>query len=227
MTVALARLPVARLLRTPRTWAGAAAWCVLALVLAAMARRAGSVHGADHVLLEGYASFALPLLSYAVVGGALGARSMKASTTSMVAFGASPERAAAASVVVAAAACAVVGALLASAVAAVAHGSADPPALRDALTSAYAGGLGGLAYASWYALGAGFGRRGGGRVVLLVVDFLVSGDDGMLAMATPRAHVRSLLGGLEAMELSPRASGLALAVMALAYGVLAVRRART
>jgi hypothetical protein len=223
--IALARLPLARLSRTPRAWLGIGAWCILALGFALTARRSGAAHGADRVLLEGYAAFALPLLSYALVGAALGARSMKASTASLVSFGASPSRAALAEVLVSAAGCAVAGSLLAAAVAALAHGAGDPPAVRDALTSAYAGCLGGLAYGSWYALGAGFGRRGGGRVVLLLVDFLASGDDGVMAMATPRAHVRSLLGGVPVMDFSGRASAVALAVMALAYGAMAVARA--
>lgn len=226
MSASLARLPLARLVRTPRVWLGVGAWCALALILAVTARHAGSAHGADHVLLDGYASFALPLLAFAVVGGALGARSIGASTASMVAFGASPFRAAAAGVLVGGAACAATGALLAAGVAAIAHGSADPPALRDALASAYAGGLGGLGYASWFALGAGFGRRGGGRVALLLVDFVVSGDDGVLGLVTPRAHVRSLLGGPLVMDLPGRASAAALVAMAVVYGLLAVRRAR-
>jgi hypothetical protein len=223
---ALTALPVARLKRTPRAWLGASAWGLLALGLALAARREGAAHGADRVLLEGYASFALPLLSYALTGGALGARSLGASGAPLVAFGASPTRAAAASIAVAAAACAASGALLAGAVAALAHGTGDPPALRDALTSAYAGAVGGLAYASWFALGAGFGRRGGGRVVLLLVDFLASSDDGVIAMMTPRGHVRSLLGGPAVMDLPARASGVVLVAMALLFGALALTRAR-
>jgi hypothetical protein len=224
--IALARLPLARLARSPRAWLGVGAWGLLALGLAFAARRAGTSHGADHVLLDGYAAFALPLLTYALVGAALDARSVAGATAPLVAFGASPGRAAAAGVLVGAAGCALAGSLLAASVAALAHGPGDPPAMRDALTSAYAGGLGGLAYASWYALGASFGRRGGGRLALLVVDFLASGDDGVFGMVTPRAHVRNVLGGPAVMDLSERASAAALVAMAVVFGALVVARAR-
>jgi hypothetical protein len=220
----LAALPLARLVRSPRGWAGAVLWSALALGLAAVAHAEGATHGADRVLLEGFASYALPLLAYALVGATLGARSMGGSVQSLVALGAAPARAAAAAVAVAAGACASGGAVLAGLVAAIAHGSGDPPALRDALTSAYAGGLGGLAYASWFSLGASVGRRGGGRVVLLLVDFVLSGS-GVLGALTPRAHVRSLLGGALALDMPERASALVLGFMALAYGFAAVRRA--
>jgi hypothetical protein len=219
-----ARLPLARLARSPRGWAGVGLWSVLALGMAAMARAEGATHGADRVLLEGFGAYALPLVAYALVGATLGARSMGGSVAPLVAIGASPGPAAAAAVAVAAAACTSGGAVLAGMVALIAHGSGDPPALRDALTSAYAGGLGGLAYASWFSLGASVGRRGGGRVALLVVDFVLSGS-GVLEALTPRAHVRSLLGGALAMDLPERGSALMLGVLAIGYGFAAVRRA--
>ena len=180
---------------------------MLAAGLAIIARRQGAAHGADDVLLDAYASFALPLLTYALVGAAVGGGSLRASAAPLVAYGATPARAALASVVVAGAACALAGSLLGACVAVLAHGTGDPPVLRDGLTSAYAGGLGGLAYASWYALGSSFGRRGGGRIALLLADFVAWGDDGVLGMLTPRAHVRSLLGGETVLDLTGRASG--------------------
>jgi hypothetical protein len=198
---------------------------LLAIGLAVTAKRTGAAHGADRALLEGYAAFALPLLSYALVGAALGGRSMGGSIAPVVAFGAAPARAATATLVVSCAACAVAASLLAAAVAAIAHGTGDPPLLRDAATSAYAGGLGGLAYAGWLSLGASFGRKGGGRVALLLVDFLATGDDGAFAMLTPRAHVRSLLGGAEVMDLTGRASGCLLVTIAIGCAAAVVARA--
>jgi hypothetical protein len=224
--IALARLPLARLGRTPRAWVAVAVWCALAIGLALTARHQGATHGADQVLLDGYASFALPLLAYVLVGATFGGRSARASAAPVVAFGAAPADVAIAEVVVAAATCVIGGSLLAALVALIAHGAGDPPALRDALTSAYAGCFGGAAYGSWFALGSGFGRRGGGRTVLLLLDFVVAGDDGVLALITPRGHVRSLLGGEAVLDLPGRASAAMLAVMALALGFAAVARAR-
>jgi hypothetical protein len=111
-------------------------------------------------------------------------------------------------------------------VALVAHGAADPPVARDALISGYVGGLGGATYASWFSLGAGFGRRGGGRLVALLVDWLFGVSGGTLALFAPRAHLRSLLGGAPPLDWSQRWSVAALAVLALACAIGAVGRAR-
>ena len=227
MTMALARPPLARLVRRPGAWIAAGAWGALACVVSAIARVQGSVHGADHALVDVFGALVLPLLTYAVVRAALGAGSLRTSTAPVVAFGADPARAAAAAITVAAVTCAAAGALVAAAVAFVAHGVSDPPPLRDAATSAYAGGLGGLAYAAWFSLGATFGRRGGGRGVLLVVDWVLGATGGAGALVTPRGHLRNLLGGAPPMDLSERASAIALLALTLLYALIAIRRSRT
>jgi hypothetical protein len=223
---ALARPPLARLLRTPRALLTLGAWCLLAVGFALAARIRGSAHGADHTLVGAYGALVLPLLAYALVGAVVGARSLAASTAPLVSFGAPPARAAAVAIGVAVAACAALGAVLAALVALVAHGADDPPAAADALASAYAGLLGGAAYAAWFAVGASFGRRGGGRTVLLVADWLFGVGHGATALVTPRAHLRNLLGGDSPMGWPGRASTAALVGLALACALLAVRRAR-
>jgi hypothetical protein len=223
---ALARPSIARLLRGPRAWFGVAAWCGLAFVFAMAARDRGSAHGADHVLIDTYGALVLPLLAYVIVGATLASRSLRAATASVVAFGAQPGRAAAAAIAVAAATSAVVGAIVAAAVAMLAHGIADPPRLHDAAVSAYVGALGGTAYATWFALGASFGRRGGGRVVSLLVDWILGATSGAGALVSPRGHLRNLLGGAAPMDLSERASAAALALLTIACALLAIRRSR-
>ena len=226
MIAALARPPLARLLRRPRAWLGTAAWCALAFAFALAARERGAAHGADHVLLETYGALALPLLSFVIVGAVVASQSLRASTAPVVAFGAQPARAAAASIAVAVAGCAVVGAAVAAIVALVAHGIADPPRLHDAAVSAYVGALGGAAYAAWLSLGASFGRRGGGRVALLVLDWILGEGGGMAALFSPRGHVRNLLGGGAPMDLSQRGSVAALVLLAIASALVAIRRSR-
>ena len=225
MITALARPSVARIVRSPRPLLAMGAWCVLALGFALAARVRGSAHGADHVLVEAYGALVLPLLTYTLVGAVLGPRSLAASTAQLVRFGASPGRVAAVTVGVAVLAGVVVGAVLASAVALLAHGSSDPPVARDALESAYAGALGGGAYTAWFALGACFGKRGGGRTLLLVVDWVLGLGRGPVAVVTLRAHLRSLFGGTAPMDWSGRASAAALVVIAIVCVAVAVRRA--
>jgi hypothetical protein len=68
---------------------------------------------------------------------------------------------------------AVVGAVLGLFGVAVARGQLSSAALTDALIAAWIGAIGGLAYAAWFSLGSLFGRRGGGRLLSLLVDFSV------------------------------------------------------
>ena len=226
MTIAaLARPSMARVLRTPRPLLALGGWCVLALGFALAARARGAAHGADHVLVDAYGALVLPLLAYTLVGAVVGARgALGAATAQLVMFGASPARAAGVTAGIAVAGCAGMGAVLAAVVAVVAHGASDPPVAGDALASAYAGGLGGAAYAAWFLVGATLGKRGGGRTVLLVADWVLGVGHGALAVVAPRAHVRGLLGGLGPMEWSGRASAAALVVIAVGCLAFAVRR---
>ncbi|HEX8791995.1 MAG TPA: hypothetical protein VF765_13665 [Polyangiaceae bacterium] len=226
MSTALARLPLSRLLRTPRTVLTVGAWAALAIGFAVAARAQGASHGADRALVDAFGALVVPLLCYAIAGGALGADSLSAAGASAVAFGATPRRTAATTIATilgaSVASCAVLGA----AVAIVAHGSADAPVARDALASAYASALGGAAYASLFALGSAFGRRGGGRTVALVADWLLGANTTVVAFVTPRAHLRNLLGGTPPAALGERLSAVALLLLAALFALLALRRAR-
>jgi hypothetical protein len=216
--------PVAmRLVRSPRAPLAFGVCAVICAALALGARVHGYAHAADPLLIGVFGGYALPLLAYALVGAAVGSRSLAAAGAPLTAFGASPVRVAAISVLVAAVATAVAGAVIAAGVALLAHGPGDPPIGRDALASAYAGALGGAAYASWFSTGATFGRRGGGRTVLLVIDWALGGVDG-LSLPLPRSHLRNLLGGAAPLDWSQRASAIALAILAVGYALAAVLR---
>lgn len=225
MIPALARPTVARL-RTPRPLLVLGAWSLLTLGFGLAARARGSAHGADHVLVDAFGALILPLLAYTLVGAVVGGRSLTASTAPLVSFGAAPVRAASVTVAIAVAACMTLGALLAALAALVAHGASDPPAAGDALASAYGGALGGAAYAAWFAFGATLGRRGGGRTVLLVLDWVLGIGTGVMGVVTPRAHLRNLLGGAPPMGWPERASALALVVLAVVFALAAVSRSR-
>jgi hypothetical protein len=221
----LASLPLARLLRSRRSWLLIVLWAVLALGAAAMGRMHATAHGADHVLLGAYGAIALPLLVYGVVSTALGNEGLARSGVSLVALGAAPSRVARATWLVTVGAGAILGGLLGAGVAALGHGASDPPLAVDAARSLEIGALGGAAYASFFLLGASFGARGLGRSILLVVDWVLGVGKGSGAMLVPRSHLHNLLGGGSRLDLSQRASFIALAFLTLACGVLAVSRA--
>jgi hypothetical protein len=223
---ALARLPALRLLRLRRGWVAVGGWLVLAVAISVAARSHGSPRPTDHVLLGAYGPFLLPLVAYGVVGAALGARSLAECVVPLVSFGAPPGRAAAITGVVAATACSTTAALLAGAMVLFSHGSGDAPLGRDLVASIYAGALGGAAYGSWFTLGASIGRRGGGRALFLLVDWVLGASSGASALVTPRGHLRNLLGGTPPMELSERASAALLVALSVIWALVAVRRAQ-
>jgi hypothetical protein len=230
LIAALARPPWVRLLRAPRARIAAGGWLAVAVAFAIVTRTRGFSHPADRVLLEAYGPLVLPLLAYALVGVVVSGGPLSAAVAPLTALGAPPARVAAAACAVACAACLAGGGLLAAVVDALAHGTADAqPArelARDVWASAYAGGLGGAAYGAWFALGASFGRRGGGRLVFLAGDWILGSNDGATAVFTPRGHVRGLLGGAPPMDLSSRASTGALVAIAVVCALAATRRAR-
>lgn len=225
MTFALALPSLARLLRTPRSWAAIAAWTLVGVASALVVRSRGTTTGADHVMRGTFGVIVLPLVAFAIVGAALGGGGMKRSIRGVVALGAAPRAAAFASTLVAVAASMVIGAVVASITCAVAHGSGDPPLGRDLFASLWIGGLGGGAYAAYFAAGSALGQ-GTMRSGLLVVDWIVGGAGGVGAIFVPRGHVTSLLGGPLAAEIPQRASSVLLVVLLVAYTGLAVALSR-
>lgn len=223
VTATLARLPLARLTRARRGWLPPLVWSALALGFAALVR--GRAHAADHALLGVFSTLALPLLVFGIVAAALGGESVRGAVRGLTAFGAAPARASVTTLVVAMAASALLGAALGAGVAAIARGAGDPPLARDIAVSAATGALGGASYAAYFGFGSTFGARGGGRIALLVVDFVLGGA-GVFALVTPRGHVRNLLGGDAPLGLAGRTSLAALAVLAALYLALAALRSR-
>ncbi len=219
---ALLELPLARLRRTPRAWLPVALWSLLAIAAAGILRHASVPSNASEALQSPFGTLALPLLSYAVVGATLGGDGLSRSTRSLVAFGAEPFRAALASIGVAMLVAATLSSLVGLLVATLGHGDGDPPLVRDAFTTVWVAFLGGAAYA----FGASFGKRGGGRAVVLVLDWVFGSAGDTSGALTPRAHLRSLLGGDAVASLSGRASALCLVLLAAAFAWLAARRAR-
>lgn len=226
MIGALARVPALRLARTPRAWLPMLGWVLVGLGLALLARAQRAPNGADHVLLGAFGALVVPLLAYAAVAAALGSQSLASSVAPLVTFGAPPARAATITVIFAMGIAALPAAILGAIVARLAHGVDDPPAARDALVSAYVGALGAASYAAYFSMGASLGRRGGGRAVLLVVDWLLGSNQTALALVTPRGHLRNLLGGAPPFGLDERGSALALAAIGAVCALIAIRRSR-
>jgi hypothetical protein len=222
---ALARLPLARLVRTRRAWLPILGWSALAIVGAIHARMLGFTSGADHVLRGAFGFIVLPLLSYGIVGAALGGSGMRVAVRGLVALGAAPARAALASALAAMCVSAMVCAVVAAIVCLTAHGPSDPPLVWDLPSSFGIALVGGAAYAAYFCAGSAI-RRGAMRGAFLAIDWIIGMPGGFGAIFTPRGHVTSLLGGQACFDLSRRASSVILVVLLLAYLALTVRLGR-
>jgi hypothetical protein len=199
----------------------------LALVVAAamIERKLASAGATDRALRAAF-GLVIPLLAFSLLVAVTGRAHLADACWSAARFGV-PRRTVASGLIGAVVAAAAVGSALVAATAVlVAHGAGGGALVADAFTSAWIGALTGAAYVGWFALGATFFARGGGRFVPLVLDFLVGGGSGITSAVFPRANAENLLGGQPPLDLSQPASSLLLLAMALLLSLAAAARCR-
>jgi hypothetical protein len=121
---------------------------------------------------------------------------------------------------------AILSVLFAALAVVVAHADGNPPLAGDLVTSGWIAALTAAAYTGWFSLGATFGRRGGGRWVPLLLDFILGAGTGLAASFLPRAHAASLLGGSGPLGMPQSSSSLVLAASAMALSGVAAARCR-
>ncbi len=197
----------------------------LVAVAALIERREGAAGAVDRTLAATFA-LVVPLVSFGITAEATGRGGLRDAVWPAARYGVARRDAALGTIVAAMAASAAAGVVFALLAVACAHGEGNPPLARDAFTSAWIAALTSAAYAAWFALGATFGRRGGGRWVPLVLDFTVGGGTGVAAAALPRAHAVSLLGGAAPLGMAQAESSLLLIASAVVLAGLAAIRCR-
>jgi len=195
--------------------------CLLALSfelgVAVLERGQGRMGAADRALTGGAFGIALPLLCYFLVGRVCASASLREAVAPLARHG-MDRRALSLGL-------AVPPALLAAAFAAISsilvvlitRGWGDGKLLGDTLTSIWIGAVSGLAYVVAFVGASAYGRAGRGRSWLLAADFVLGAGDSFLAIPWPKAHVRNLLGGTPALELSQLGALLALLGMSFAF----------
>ncbi|HTJ84066.1 MAG TPA: hypothetical protein VL400_20240 [Polyangiaceae bacterium] len=93
----------------------------------------------------------------------------------------------------------------------------------DLFTSGWIALLVGALYSAWLTLGACFGKLGGARAIVLVLDFVL-GDTGFFGAVMPRGVAYNLIGHASVMDLGQRsASAIGLATVVLLWGLVALR----
>lgn len=220
----------ARLVRRRLVAASSALGLVVALlvvlVVALLERRTGSRLATDRVLTGVALGVVLPLLAHGVVARALSGRRLDDALAELGRHGGDRRVGALGVVVGLGLVLAVAGALIAAAGVVVVRAPADPLLARDVVTSTWIGALAGVSYAGFFALGSTLGKRGGGRGVALIVDWIAGAGAGAGAVLWPRGHVRNLLGAEPVLSLPQWSATLSLVVLACAYAALGLWRVR-
>lgn len=204
---------------------GAAALAVVAVWLGAVAEKRSGLLGAANRALEGSAfGLVIPLLVFATTAAIIGPLRLDDAASPIARFGHSRRQVAAGLVLSAMALGALAAAVLGVVSALAAHDPSAPPAAADALAAAWIGALTGAAYAAFFALGSTFGRRGGGRLFTLAIDFLLGSSTTAMAVVLPRAHALNLLGAEPVLHLGQPASAALLAALSVVYWLMAIGR---
>lgn len=214
----------ARIFRRP---AAVSALLGIALVVVAgvIERRVTSAAAVDRTLAATF-NLVVPLLSFGVAAEVAERRNLRDAVWSAARYGVARRDVALGLIGAAMTASAALSAALAVLAVAVAHGQGNPAVGGDLLSSAWIAALAAAAYTGWFALGATFGRRGGGRWAPLLADFLMGASAGVAGAILPRGNVASLLGGAAPLGLPQGTSSLILGVSAVVLGGLAALRCR-
>lgn len=197
----------------------------LAAAVAVAEKQLDLVGAATRSLQGGAFGFIVPLTTLGAVGLVFGNESLVGASTPLARFGISRRPVALGFVLGAVAAASALAAAIGFVTALFAHDPWAPPLGQDLWASTWIGAVVGAAYAGLYSLGATFGKRGGGRGLVFIVDFVLGAGASALSVLAPRAHAMHLLGGEPPIEgMSQAGSALVLALMTLAGAGLAIVR---
>jgi hypothetical protein len=204
-------LSVARLRRPAATIAPMVA-LVFVLVAALLHRRVAPARAADHALVAAVFGLALPLLAYVTLTQLTSGARLEAALVPVARHGGNRRLSVAGVVLTASVWLAALGGVLAAVAVLCARGPSDPKLMSDLLSSTWLGALGGACYAAWFSLGSMLGKAGGGRLALLLLDWLLGAGSTALAAPWPRGHLRNLLGSEPVLHM-PQWSALAVIVL--------------
>jgi hypothetical protein len=191
----------------------------LALATAFIERRSAPFGAPDRALGVVF-RWLVPLESFAVLGLALGRARLSESVWCLARHG-HARRDVGTGLVLSAMAVSALGAVAMVALALGTSYSSLGGLGRDLGTSAWIAALGAAAYVAWFAVGATVLRRGRGRWLALLADFVLGSGAGVWAVPWPRCHLRNLIGGEPPLGLGQASSSVLLAAMAVVLALLA------
>jgi hypothetical protein len=218
-------LALARLRRPAAAVAPTVAF-VFVVAASLLQRRVSPSRAADLALVAAVFGIALPLLAHATLSQLTGRTRLEAVLVPVARHGGSRRLGAAGLILGSAAWLASLGGVLAALAVLLARGTGDPKLLGDLLNSLWLGALGGACYAAWFSLGSMIGASGGGRLVLLLLDWVLGSGTTALAAPWPRGHLRNLLGSEPVLHMPQWSALAAVLLLTLACATWAVLRTR-
>lgn len=204
---------------------------LLAVVVIAFVERREGAAGASDRSLAAVFRFVIPLLAFALSQLPIGTRNLRDAVWPAARYGAHRGFVAVGHVLAGASAAAMASLITVVLVVLVARAGAgtvpgEMTLASDLLTTAWIAPLVAIAYATWFGLGATFGRSGGGRGIVLLADFVV-GSLGLFGVLLPRGSAYNLIGLAAPLDVPQRAvSGVlvVVSIVCLALGALRCRR---
>jgi hypothetical protein len=201
--------------RTP--WVAAGLGLATVALASLVERSREPAYAADRTLLGPTLGIVVPLVAYVLFEAVHRGERARATLEPLGRHGAD-RRLLSLGVHAALAACSAAVTALFTAIAVVAaRGFGDAALVADFTASLWGGALTGAAYAGLFSLASLFGRRG--RIVALVLDWLLGSGAGTLALVWPRAHARGLFGGEPVLDGSQAFAAFVLVALAVT-GVL-------
>lgn len=184
--------------------------CIAVYLIGLLERRSDHAFAADTTLTGAVFGIALPLLAYLASERVCDGQRLSRSVDAVARHGASRRLAVLGLLLTSVACMALVAVLLTMCALLGARASAGDVALSGGIAI-----VAGAVYAAWFGWASMLGARGGGRRWALVLDLLFGAGSSFMAAPWPRAHIRNLLGGEPALELSQAGAWFALTLIGL------------
>lgn len=188
-------------------------------------RDASPSHALDHSLLGAVFGLSVPLSCYALVSRVAGETRLDHAVVALSRHGANRRQLVFGMLVLTTSTAAAATVLMAVTAVIVAGEFLSQP-WRELGTLAWIGAFAAVSYVSLFSLGSLFGRRGGGRFLMLAADWLLGSSSTFVALGLPRGHVRNLLGGEPVMGFGQASASTILAGLALLYVGVTLWRVR-
>lgn len=232
MTRLLAEGQLGAALVRHRLWGRGGVWIgcasvAFALLASYAERREGSAQAATRALHGPVFGLVIPFAMLAIVAHALSRRPIHETIDPAALLGAGRRGALVGMLLCLSAWGVAVGLLVAAGATLVGHGAFTRASVLDGLTAAWIGALVSVVYVALFVAASTFGRGGGMRSVVLVVDLVLGVTGSTASWFSPRAHGLNMLGvsGGPPGGSQP-ASCAALVLLALLFGLIALRRVK-